>query len=187
MSARTHKHADLAIDIMPKDENDLFKILDNLPEPPLLLILDSIQDPHNLGACLRTADAAGIHAVIAPKDRTVSLTDTVRKIACGAAEHIPFCTVINLARTLKQLQKRDIWLVGTTDGAGQSLYDIDLTGPIGLVMGAEGKGLRRLTSEICDFLVRIPMNGSVNCLNVSVATGICLFEAVRQRKYLHEK
>jgi len=145
------------------------------------LILDGIQDPHNLGACLRSADAAGVHAVIAPKDRAVSLTDTVRQVACGAAEYVPFVTVTNLARTLRELKDKGLWLIGTADNAKQSLYDVDLSGPLALVMGAEGKGLRRLTREGCDFIVHIPIAGSVECLNVSVATGVCLFEAVRQR------
>ncbi len=164
-----------------KSETELFSILENLKEAPLLLILDGVQDPHNLGACLRSADAAGVHAVVAPKDRAVSLTDTVRTVACGAAEIVPFVQVTNLARTMKELQDSGLWLVGTADESEQSLYDARLTGPLGIVMGAEGKGLRRLTRDKCDFLVKIPMHGSVECLNVSVATGVCLFEAVRQR------
>lgn len=185
--SRSYRHTDFTADVTVRNEDDLFDILDSLKEPPFLLILDGVQDPHNLGACLRSADAAGVHAVIAPKDRAVSLTDTVRKIACGAAEHVPFVTVTNLARTLKELKEAGLWLVGTADGAEQSLYDIDLTGPLALVMGAEGKGLRRLTREHCDFLVHIPMAGSVECLNVSVATGVCLFEAVRQRRRTSQK
>jgi 23S rRNA (guanosine2251-2'-O)-methyltransferase len=181
-SSRTHKHSDFTRAVTIKNEDDLFAVLGNLKEPPFLLLLDCVQDPHNLGACLRSADAAGVHAVVAPKDRSVSLTDTVRKVACGAAEHVPFVMVTNLARTLKQLKEHGLWLVGTADDAKQSLYDIDLSGPLALVMGAEGKGLRRLTRECCDFLVHIPMAGSVECLNVSVATGVCLFEAVRQRR-----
>lgn len=181
-SSPTPKHSDFTKAVTIKNEDDLFDILDNLKQPPFLLILDCIQDPHNLGACLRSADAAGVHAVVAPKDRAVSLTETVRKVACGAAEHVPFVMVTNLARTLKQLKEQGLWLVGTADDAKQSLFDVDLTGPLALVMGAEGKGLRRLTREYCDFLVHIPMAGSVECLNVSVATGVCLFEAVRQRK-----
>ena len=177
-----YKHTDFTRKVTVRDEDDLLEIIDNLKEPPFLLILDCIQDPHNLGACLRSADAAGVHAVVAPRDRAVSLTDTVRKVACGAAEHVPFVTVTNLARTLEQLKELGLWLVGTVDDAKQSLYDIDLSGALALVMGAEGKGLRRLTRECCDFLVHIPMAGSVECLNVSVATGVCLFEAVRQRR-----
>lgn len=167
--------------ISVKSENDLFEIIKNLKEPPFVLILDNIQDPHNLGACLRSADAAGVHAVVVPKDRSVSLTDTVRQIASGAAENIPFVQVTNLVRTMKNLKDAGVWLVGTADNAKQCLYEIDLTGPLALVMGSEGKGLRRLTMENCDFLAYIPMRGSVECLNVSVATGVCLFEAVRQR------
>lgn len=163
------------------DENDLFGLLDELVEPPLLLILDGVQDPHNLGACLRSADAAGVHAVIAPKDRSVSLTRTVRMIACGAAEKVPFVRVTNLARTMKELQEAGVWLVGTAADSSRSLYDIDLSLPVAFVMGSEGRGLRRLTRERCDFLVSIPMAGSVESLNVSVASGICLFETLRQR------
>jgi 23S rRNA (guanosine2251-2'-O)-methyltransferase len=141
-----------------------------------------VQDPHNLGACLRSADAAGIHAVIAPKDRSAGLTPTACKVACGAAETVPFVQVTNLARTLRWLQEEErVWLVGTAGEAEGLVYDADLKGPLGLVMGAEEKGMRRLTREACDLLVRLPMAGSVESLNVSVATGICLFEAVRQR------
>jgi 23S rRNA (guanosine2251-2'-O)-methyltransferase len=148
-----------------------------------LLILDSVQDPHNLGACLRTADAAGVHMVIAPKDHSVGLTPAVRKVACGAAEVLPFVQVTNLASTMKMLKARNIWLYGTSDKATQSIYQTDLkNGSIGLVMGAEGPGLRRLTQESCDVLVSIPMHGSVPSLNVAVATGVCLFEYVRQRQ-----
>lgn len=186
-SLRIHRHTDFTADVAAKSEDDLFDLVESLKEPPFLLILDSVQDPHNLGACLRSADAAGVHAVIAPKDRAVTLTDTVRKVACGAAEHLPFVTVTNLARTLNHLKEAGLWLVGTADDAKESLYDVDLTGPLGLVMGAEGQGLRRLTRERCDFLVHIPMAGSVECLNVSVATGVCLFEAVRQRRKAHHK
>jgi len=180
-------YTDLSVAVTQKNEDDLFALLEHLHEPPFLLVLDGVQDPHNLGACLRSADAAGAHAVIAAKDRAVGLTDTVRRVACGAAEHIPFVVVTNLARTLTHLKEAGLWLVGTVDDARESLYDIDLTGPLALVMGAEGKGLRRLTHERCDFLVRIPMSGSVECLNVSVATGVCLFEAVRQRRKAGQK
>lgn len=149
---------------------------------PLLLILDGVTDPHNLGACLRSADAAGVDVVIAPRDNAASLTPVVRKVACGAAEVIPFVQVTNLARTLRDLKEWGVWLVGTAGEADTLIYDQDLTGPIAIAMGAEGSGLRRLTREHCDFLVKLPMAGSVSSLNVSVATGICLFEAVRQRR-----
>ena len=149
---------------------------------PLLLILDCVTDPHNLGACLRSADAAGVDAVIAPRDNAASLTPVVRKVACGAAEVVPFVQVTNLARTLRDLKEWGVWIVGTAGEADMLIYDQDLKGPIALAMGAEGSGLRRLTREHCDFLVKLPMAGSVSSLNVSVATGICLFEAVRQRR-----
>jgi len=168
--------------VQAKGENELLSQLDSLNEPAFLLILDTITDPHNLGACLRTADAAGVHAVIAPKDKAVGITSTVSKVACGAAETVPFYQVTNLARTLKELQDRGIWLYGTAGEASESVYRTDLKGPIGIVMGAEGSGLRRLTREACDHLIHIPMAGDVSSLNVSVATGICLFEAVRQRQ-----
>lgn len=164
-----------------RNETQLIEQLDALNESPFLLILDSVTDPHNLGACLRSADAAGVHAVIAPKDKAVGLTSTVSKVACGAAETVPFYQVTNLARTLKTLQDRGIWLYGTAGEASESVFKTSLTGPIAIVMGAEGKGLRRLTREGCDHLIHIPMAGSVSSLNVSVASGICLFEAVRQR------
>lgn len=162
-------------------EDDLEIILDKLTRPALLLILDGVQDPHNLGACLRCADAAGVHAVIAPKDRAVGLTPTVRKIASGAAEFVPFIQVTNLARTLRFLREQDIWLFGTDDEASSSLYAVDLTRSCALIVGSEEKGLRRLTRDLCDEILAIPMSGSVSSLNVSVASGICLFEAVRQR------
>jgi len=164
------------------DEASLMKLLYELQAPPLLLILDGVTDPHNLGACLRSADGAGAHAVIAPKDKACSLTGTVRKVASGAAESVPFVQVTNLARTLKKLKDLGIWLVGTTGNADQNLYETDLKGPLGIVMGAEGQGMRRLTSEACDFLVSLPMQGKVESLNVSVTTGICLYEALRQRQ-----
>ena len=178
--ARRHKHTDYSQSAKILDEDDLKEILART-ENALVLILDQVTDPHNLGACLRTADAAGAHAVIVPKDHSATLTDTVRHIACGAAENIPFIQVTNLSRTMEHLKEAGVWLTGTADEATQSIYDLDLTGPVGIVMGAEGSGMRRLTSEKCDFLVRIPMQGKVPCLNVSVATGVCLFEAVRQR------
>jgi 23S rRNA (guanosine2251-2'-O)-methyltransferase len=160
----------------------LDELLDRTEGAPLLLVLDGVTDPHNLGACLRTADAAGALAVIIPKDKSATLNATVRKVACGAAEVIPLVAVTNLARTLEKLQQRGLWVVGTAGEAEQEIYDQDLSGPIVLVMGAEGKGMRRLTREHCDFLVRLPMAGSVSSLNVSVATGVCLFEALRQRR-----
>jgi 23S rRNA (guanosine2251-2'-O)-methyltransferase len=162
----------------------LDELLDRTDAQPLLLVLDGVTDPHNLGACLRTADAAGALAVIIPKDKSATLNATVRKVACGAAEVIPLVAVTNLARTLEKLQQRGLWVVGTAGEAEQELYDQDLSGPIVVVMGAEGKGMRRLTREHCDFLVRLPMSGSVSSLNVSVATGVCLFEAMRQRRSL---
>lgn len=163
-------------------EKGLDSLLESSDEKsPLLLILDGVTDPHNLGACLRTADAAGVLAVIAPRDKSAPLNATVAKVACGAAEVVPYVQVTNLARTLKLLQLRGIWITGTAGEAEQSLYQVDLTGPRALVMGAEGKGMRRLTREHCDQLVNIPMAGEVSSLNVSVATGVCLFEIVRQR------
>lgn len=164
------------------NESDLLPFLESLVEPPFLLALDGVQDPHNLGACLRSADAAGVHAVIMPRDRAVALTPTVRKVASGAAETVPFIQVTNLARTLRMLQETGIWVVGTAEEANTNLYDMSLEGPLALVLGAEGSGLRRLTRERCDSLVYIPMAGTVESLNVSVATGICLFEAARQRR-----
>ena len=155
--------------------------LEGLDEPPLLLILDGVQDPHNLGACLRVADGAGAHAVIAPKDRSVGLTTAAIKVASGAAESVPYLVVTNLARTMRDLKERGIWLIGADDSAPESLYKAKLDGALGLVLGAEGEGLRRLTKESCDSLVSIPMQGSVASLNVSVASGVCLYEARRQR------
>ncbi len=156
-------------------------MLEKLDEPPLLLILDGVQDPHNLGACLRVADGVGAHAVIAPKDRSVGLTTAAVKVASGAAESVPYIVVTNLARTMRDLKDKGIWLVGTDDESRQSLYKTKLEGALGLVLGAEGEGLRRLTKETCDLLVSIPMMGSVESLNVSVASGVCLYEARRQR------
>lgn len=161
-------------------ENDLDRILENTNQP-LLLVLDGVTDPHNLGACLRNADGAGVDAVIVPKDKSAGLTATARKVACGAAEVVPLIQVTNLARTLKELQKQGVWIIGTAGETDKTLYDVSLNGPIALVMGAEGKGMRRLTKETCDELVKLPMAGSVTSLNVSVATGICLYEIVRQR------
>lgn len=161
---------------------DLDELLDTLAEPPLLLLLDSVQDPHNLGACLRVADAAGAHAVIAPKDRAVGLTAAAIKVASGAADTVPYFMITNLARTMRELKERNIWLIGAAEDAVQSLFAGRLTGAVGLVLGAEGPGLRRLTREHCDEMIAIPMFGAVASLNVSVATGICLYEARRQRE-----
>lgn len=155
--------------------------MEDLTVPAFLLILDGVQDPHNLGACLRTADAAGVHAVIAPKDKASGLTSVVRKVACGAAETIPFIQVTNLSRTMRDLQQAGIWMIGTSLDTELNIYEADLNGPLALVLGAEGKGLRRLTAENCDSLVKLPMFGSVQSLNVSVSAGVCLYEAVRQR------
>lgn len=163
-------------------ENDLTKLLQNLSVPPFLLVLDGVQDPHNLGACFRSADAAGVHAIIAPKDKAVGLTPVVSKVASGAAETIPFVQVTNLVRTMEMLKEQGIWIYGADGEAKQTLYQTELTGPIAIVMGAEGEGMRRLTREHCDVLLKIPMSGSVSSLNVSVAAGIFLFEVVRQRK-----
>ncbi|TGD75608.1 23S rRNA (guanosine(2251)-2'-O)-methyltransferase RlmB [Mangrovimicrobium sediminis] len=164
------------------DEAALLRHVEASPSPVLLLVLDGVTDPHNLGACLRSADAAGVDAVIVPRDKSADLGPTVSKVACGAAEVIPFVRVTNLARTLEALKEHGVWLYGTAGEAENSIYDSDLRGPMALVMGAEGKGLRRLTREHCDHLVKLPMAGTVSSLNVSVATGVCLFEAVRQRK-----
>lgn len=182
VSDRTHRHTDLSEPVRTLDEEDLLALLDEQAEPAFVLILDTVQDPHNLGACLRTANGAGVQAVVVPKDRSVSITPAVRTVACGAAEKTPLVRVTNLARFLDRLKKAGVWLVGTADGAEKFLYEIDLTGPIAIVMGSEGTGLRRLTMEKCDFLARLPMAGEVESLNVSVATGVCLYEAVRQRQ-----
>ncbi|EJO91542.1 23S rRNA (guanosine(2251)-2'-O)-methyltransferase RlmB [Ectopseudomonas hydrolytica] len=178
-------HQGVVAEVSPSQvwgENMLDELLERSEGVPLLLVLDGVTDPHNLGACLRTADAAGAQAVIVPKDKSATLNATVRKVACGAAEVIPLVAVTNLARTLEKLQKKGLWVVGTAGEAEQELYQLDMTGPTVLVMGAEGKGMRRLTREHCDYLVKLPMGGSVSSLNVSVATGVCLFEAVRQRQ-----
>lgn len=163
------------------DEKDLFNLLAGLNEPPLLLILDGVQDPHNLGACLRTAEAAGVHAVIAPRDRASGLTATAIKISSGSAERLPFVQVTNLARLLKELQQAGVWLIGTSGESQTSLFNVDLKGPTAIVLGAEGKGIRRLTRESCDQVIYIPMKGQTESLNVSVAAGVCLYEAFRQR------
>ncbi len=179
------RHQGVVAEIAPRagdPETQLEEALEAAGESPLLLVLDGLQDPHNLGACLRSADAAGVAAVIAPRDRAAGLTPVVRKVAAGAAETVPFVSVVNLARTLRELKARGIWLVGTDDEADKSLYEVELTGPMAIVVGSEGEGMRRLTRECCDQLVSIPMAGAVESLNVSVATGIVLFEAVRQRR-----
>ncbi|MEE9492671.1 MAG: 23S rRNA (guanosine(2251)-2'-O)-methyltransferase RlmB [Gammaproteobacteria bacterium] len=165
-------------------ENDLPAFLDDLSKPAFVLVLDSIQDPHNLGACLRSADAAGVDVVIVPKDKSASVNATVRKVACGAAEVLPVVRVTNLARTLRSLKDRGIWIYGAAGEADASIYQTRFDGATAIVMGSEGKGLRRLTREHCDALFSIPMAGSVSSLNVSVATGICLFEVRRQQAIL---
>jgi len=162
-------------------------VLDELAEPPLLLILDSVTDPHNLGACLRVADGMGVHAVIAPKDHAVGLNATVAKVASGAAETVPYIMVTNLARTMRELKERNVWLIGADERATQDLYTVKLQGPLAWVLGAEGEGMRRLTRETCDELARIPMLGSVESLNVSVSAGICLAESRRQRSLLNSR
>jgi 23S rRNA (guanosine2251-2'-O)-methyltransferase len=161
--------------------HSLDDLLDAIAGPPLLLVLDGVTDPHNLGACLRVADGAGAHAVIAPKDHAVGVNATVAKVASGAAETVPYFMVTNLARTLGELKERNIWCLGLADDAPQTLYQADLKAPTALVMGAEGSGMRQLTRKTCDGLVSIPMMGAVESLNVSVASGICLYEALRQR------
>ena len=157
------------------------ELVDGIEGPALLLVLDGVTDPHNLGACLRVADGAGVHGLVVPKDRSAHLNATVTKVASGAAEVVPLISVTNLARSMKELKEMGITLIGTDEEAEASIYELDLTGPIGIVMGAEGDGMRRLTRENCDQLVRIPMQGVVESLNVSVASGVCLFEAMRQR------
>ncbi|MEI2414887.1 23S rRNA (guanosine(2251)-2'-O)-methyltransferase RlmB [Orrella sp. JC864] len=161
---------------------DIDEVLETAGGPALLLVLDGVTDPHNLGACLRTADAAGVHAVIAPRDRAVGLNSTVARVACGAADTVPYLMVTNLARTLRALKERGVWLVGTDDQAERTIHDVDATVPTAWVMGAEGEGMRRLTRETCDTLVQIPMLGAVESLNVSVASAVCLYETVRQRR-----
>ena len=178
----THRHQGVVARVeVIQQTNSLDDLLDGLTEPALLLVLDGITDPHNLGACLRVADGAGVHAVIAPKDHAVGINATVAKVASGAAETVPYFMVTNLARTLAELKERNIWVIGTSDDAPASLYQTDLRGPTALVLGAEGEGMRQLTRKNCDALVSIPMMGSVDSLNVSVASGVCLYEARRQR------
>jgi 23S rRNA (guanosine2251-2'-O)-methyltransferase len=178
------RHQGVAARLHPlqtQDEPYLKSLIKRLDEPPFLLILDEVQDPHNLGACLRTAEGAGVHAVITPRDRSAGLTPTVRKVASGAAEMVPLIQVTNLVRTLKWLKQEGVWLIGTAGESDNTLYNTDLKGPIAIVMGSEGRGMRRLTREQCDLLIRLPMAGTVESLNVSVATGVTLYEAVRQR------
>jgi 23S rRNA (guanosine2251-2'-O)-methyltransferase len=165
-------------------EKDLDRVLESIDGTPLVLVLDGVQDPHNLGACLRTAEAAGVNLVVLPKDRSAGLTPVARRSASGAAEVLPILFATNLARVLRRLKEAGIWLAGTSDSAGQDLYQTDLSGPLGLVLGSEGKGMRRLTADLCDYHLQIPMQGSVGSLNVSVATAVCLFEIVRQRMSL---
>lgn len=178
----THRHQGVVarVEVIQKS-NSLDDLLDGLTEPALLLVLDGITDPHNLGACLRVADGAGVHAVIAPKDHAVGINATVAKVASGAAETVPYFMVTNLARTLNELKERNIWCIGTSDDAPKTVYQVDLKGPVALVLGAEGDGMRQLTRKTCDELVSIPMKGAVESLNVSVASGVCLYEALRQR------
>lgn len=184
--AGSHGHQGVAARVEEiKDTRTLDELLDDLEEAgvtsPLLLVLDGVTDPHNLGACLRVADGAGAHAVIAPKDHAVGINATVAKVASGAAETVPYFMVTNLARTLKELKERNVWIIGTSDDAPNTLYQVDLKGPVALVLGAEGDGMRQLTRKTCDELIGIPMMGAVSSLNVSVASGVCLYEALRQR------
>ncbi|WP_310632950.1 23S rRNA (guanosine(2251)-2'-O)-methyltransferase RlmB [Paraburkholderia sp.] len=180
--AHTERHQGVVARVhdMPLAQN-LAELLDGIQGSPLLLVLDGVTDPHNLGACLRVADAAGAHAVIAPRDRAVGLNATAAKVASGAADTVPYITVTNLARALRELKDAGVWIIGTAGDAPTGLYQTKLDGPVALVMGAEGEGMRRLTRETCDEVMQIPMAGTVESLNVSVASGVCLFEAVRQR------
>jgi 23S rRNA (guanosine2251-2'-O)-methyltransferase len=180
--AGSHGHQGVAARVeVLKAANSLDDLLDGIQEPALLLVLDGVTDPHNLGACLRVADGAGAHAVIAPKDHAVGVNATVAKVASGAAETVPYFMVTNLARTLGELKERSIWCIGTSDDAPRTVYQADLKAPVALVLGAEGAGMRQLTRKSCDELVSIPMRGAVESLNVSVASGVCLYEALRQR------
>ena len=162
--------------------HSLDEVVENIEGPPLLLVLDGVTDPHDLGACLRVADGAGAHAIVAPKDHAVGVNGTVAKVASGAAETVPYLMVTNLARSLNELKEYDIRIIGTSEDAEQTLYDVDLTGPVAFVLGAEGDGMRQLTRKTCDVLVSIPMAGAVESLNVSVASAVCLYEAARQRR-----
>ncbi|MBS0514052.1 MAG: 23S rRNA (guanosine(2251)-2'-O)-methyltransferase RlmB [Proteobacteria bacterium] len=165
----------------PRTEKELYELVENAARDTLILVLDGVTDPHNLGACLRSAEAAGVTAVVVPKDRAAGITPTVRRASSGAADRVAFFAVTNLARTLKALKESGVWLVGLAGESAQDLYKLDLKGPLAIVMGSEGEGMRRLTGEACDFLAKIPMRGGVESLNVSVATGVALFEALRQR------
>ncbi len=180
--AGSHGHQGIAarVEALPA-AHSLDDLLDGVQGPPLLLVLDGVTDPHNLGACLRVADGAGAHAVIAPKDHAAGINATVAKVASGAAETVPYFMVTNLARTLGELKERSIWCIGTSDDAPKTIYQADLKGPMALILGAEGVGMRQLTRKTCDELVGIPMRGAVESLNVSVASGVCLYEALRQR------
>ena len=178
----SHGHQGVAARVEPIPQvHSLDDLLDAIEGPPLLLVLDGVTDPHNLGACLRVADGAGAHAVIAPKDHAAGINATVAKVASGAAETVPYFMVTNLARTLGELKERSIWCIGTSDNAPKTIYQADFKGPVALVLGAEGDGMRQLTKKTCDELVGIPMHGAVESLNVSVASGVCLYEALRQR------
>ncbi len=183
--AGSHGHQGVAARVEPMAQvtslDELLEQVEARGESPLLLVLDGITDPHNLGACLRVADGAGAHGVIAPKDHAAGINATVAKVASGAAETMPYFMVTNLARTLGELKERNIWVIGTSDDAPKTLYQVDLKGPVALVLGAEGDGMRQLTRKTCDELVAIPMKGAVESLNVSVASGVCLYEALRQR------
>jgi 23S rRNA (guanosine2251-2'-O)-methyltransferase len=180
--AGSHGHQGVAarVEALPQ-AHSLDDLLDAVAGPPLLLVLDGVTDPHNLGACLRVADGAGVHAVIAPKDHAAGINATVAKVASGAADTVPYFMVTNLARTMNELKERSIWCIGAADDAPKTIYQTDLKGPVALVLGAEGEGMRQLTRKTCDALVSIPMRGAVESLNVSVASGVCLYEAVRQR------
>lgn len=179
LGRKTHGNPQACISTL--DEDEALSLLDSLEEPPFLLILDQVQDPRNLGACLRSADGAGVNLVILPSDRSAGLTEVVRHVASGAAESLPLARVRNLSRFMKKVQDKGVRLIGTSDQAKKNIFEADLKGPLGLVVGAEGTGIRRLTADNCDLLINIPMSGKVECLNVSVATGVCLFEAYRQR------
>lgn len=185
--AGSHGHQGVAARVEPVAQmHSLDELLEQLEadgvQNPLLLVLDGVTDPHNLGACLRVADGAGVHAVIAPKDHASGINATVAKVASGAAETVPYFMVTNLARTLGELKERNIWIIGTSGDADKDLYQVDLRGPVALVLGAEGDGMRQLTRKTCDELIRIPMAGAVESLNVSVASGVCVYEALRQRR-----
>ncbi len=184
--AGSHGHQGVAARVKPQAQarslDDVLDQAEGAGQAPLVLVLDGVTDPHNLGACLRVADGAGVHAVVAPKDHAAGINATVAKVACGAAETVPYLMVTNLARTLRELKERNVWIIGTSDDASKTIYDVDLNGPVALVLGAEGDGMRQLTRKTCDELVSIPMMGAVESLNVSVASGVCLYEALRQRR-----